>query len=938
MARQRRKGVGPWPDGALLGRREEIATLDRSVAAAREGDSRVLVVAGAAGVGKSALLEHVARSADDMRVLRAAGVESEMELAFAALHQLCMPLLDRLQRLPGPQCAALQTVFGVRAGPAPDRFLVGLAVLSLMSDAAEERPVLCVVDDAQWLDRASAQVLGFVARRLLAERIVVLFGTRRPGHELRGLPEVEITGLSAPDSRALLESASPAPLDEHVRDRIVAESDGNPLALLELPRGLTVTQMAGGFGLLQAGALPGHIEESFLSRVESLPADSRRLLLVAAAEPIGDPTLVRRAVELLGVTQARALANGTDGLLTVDARVTFRHPLVRSAVYRAADPADRRAVHSALAAVTDARTDPDRRAWHLASAAIEPDDAVAAELEHSADRAQARGGLTAAAAFLQRAVELTADPARRTDRALSAARASVAAGAFGPALELLALAETAELDEFARARIDLLRAEAAFAQRHGSDAPPLLLRAARTLEPLDARLARDTYLDAWSAALFAGSSATAGDLHEVSAAAAAAPRPEGPVRAGDLLLDALALLFTDGRDTAVPMLERAASAFAADEVTGEEVLRWGWLATAAAASAWDFELCLATALRQVDVARHAGALAVLAVGVNVLEQVAALAGDFGTATSLEAEADAVREATGTHVAHYGALVLAALRGRESEALPLVDATIAEATAEGEGTAVQYARWARSVVLNALGRYDEALDAARAAADDMPELFVSAWALAELVEAASRSGDERGTAEALERLRAHVRGSQGPWGLGVEARSRGLAGDGGDAFREAVEYFRGTRLRPDLARTHLVYGEWLRRRGRRSEARTQLRIAHDLFVSIGMEAFAARTRRELRAVGAAVPGRGAVPAGDELTAQERQIALMVREGMTNPEIAARLFLSPRTVEWHLRRVFGKLSISSRRQLRSALAPDGIVTLPARPRGAAEPSMG
>ncbi|MFC7657149.1 ATP-binding protein [Pseudonocardia benzenivorans] len=510
MARQRRKGVGPWPDGALLGRREEIATLDRSVAAAREGDSRVLVVAGAAGVGKSALLEHVARSADDMRVLRAAGVESEMELAFAALHQLCMPLLDRLQRLPGPQCAALQTVFGVRAGPAPDRFLVGLAVLSLMSDAAEERPVLCVVDDAQWLDRASAQVLGFVARRLLAERIVVLFGTRRPGHELRGLPEVEITGLSAPDSRALLESASPAPLDEHVRDRIVAESDGNPLALLELPRGLTVTQMAGGFGLLQAGALPGHIEESFLSRVESLPADSRRLLLVAAAEPTGDPTLVRRAVELLGMTQARAMANGTDGLLTVDARVTFRHPLVRSAVYRAADPADRRAVHSALAAVTDARTDPDRRAWHLASAAIEPDDAVAAELEHSADRAQARGGLTAAAAFLQRAVELTADPARRTDRALSAARASVAAGAFGPALELLALAETAELDEFGRARIDLLRAEAAFAQRHGSDAPPLLLRAARTLEPLDARLARDTYLDAWSAALFAGSSATAG--------------------------------------------------------------------------------------------------------------------------------------------------------------------------------------------------------------------------------------------------------------------------------------------------------------------------------------------------------------------------------------------------------------------------------------------
>ena len=927
---QRGQSAGRAPDGALLGRGEEIAALDRVVAAGRDGGSRVLVVSGAAGVGKSVLLEHAAASAGDMRVLRAAGVESEMELAFAALHQVCMPLLDRLPRLPGPQCAALQTVFGVRAGAPPDRFLVGLAVLSLMSDAAEDRPLLCLVDDAQWLDRASAQVLGFVARRLFAERIVVLFGTRRPGHELSGLPELEIGGLAAPDARALLESATPARLDQHVRDRIVAESRGNPLALLELPRGLTVTEMAGGFGLLQTGTLPGHIEQSFLSRVESLPEASRLLLLVAAAEPVGDPDLVRRAVERLGAPPAGALAEDTDRLLAVDARVSFRHPLVRSAVYRAADPADRRAVHAALGAVTDARSDPDRRAWHLAAAAVEPDDAVAAELEQSADRAQARGGLAAAAAFLQRAVELTADPVRRTDRALSAAQACVAAGSFGPALDLLTVAETASLDEFGRARVDLLRAEAAFAQRHGSDAPPLLLRAARTLEPLDARLARDTYLDAWSAALFAGSSATAGDLHEVSRAAAAAPRPAGPVRAGDLLLDGLALLFTGSRDIAVPMLKRAGKAFAADGVTGEEVLRWGWLATAAAAAAWDFETCLATAVRQVDVARQAGALSVLVVGVNVLGQVAALAGDFGTATALKAEADAVREATGTQVANYGALVLAALRSRESEALPLVDATVAAATAEGQGTAVQYAHWARSVVLNALARYDEARAAARAAADDTPELFVSGWALGELVEAAARSGDDRAATETLERLRAGIRGSDEPWALGLEARSRGLATGAETGFREAVEHLRGTRLRPDLARSHLVYGEWLRRQDRRSEARTQLRAAHDLFVSIGMEAFAARARRELRAVGAAVPRRSAKPAGDALTAQERQIALMVREGMTNPEIAARLFLSPRTVEWHLRRVFGKLSISSRRQLRGALAVDGTATTSARRR--------
>jgi DNA-binding CsgD family transcriptional regulator len=926
MAQQRGKGFRGDGTG-LLGRRAETAALDQMIAAVRDGESRVLVVRGDAGVGKSALLDHVASSTSNVRVLRAVGVESEMELAFATLHQLCMPLLDRLSHLPDPQREALQTVFGVRAGTPPDRFLVGLAVLSLMSDVSEERPLLCVIDDAQWLDRASAQVLGFVARRLLAESIALVFGTRQPGPELRGLPELEVTGLPVADARALLDSATPSRLDQHIRDRIVAESRGNPLALLELPRGLTVTQMAGGFGLLQAGTLPGQIEQSFLTRIEALPADSRLLLLVAAAEPVGDPALVWRAAERLGVTPAKAVAGGTDGLLSVDARMTFRHPLVRSAVYRAADPADRRAVHSALAAVADAQADPDRRAWHLAAAAVEPEDAVAAELEQSADRAEARGGLAAAAAFLQRSAELTPDPAQRTDRALSAAQAGLAAGSFGTALELLDRAEAGALDEFGRARVDLLRAEAAFAQRRGSDAPPLLLRAAQTLEPLDARLARDTYLDAWSAALFAGRLATTGDLREVSRAARAAPRAEGSIRASDLLLDGFAVLFTEGRGRAVPLLKQAASTFAGDDVSIAEVLRWGWLATAAAAAAWDFETCMATATRQVEVARDAGALAVLAVGVNVFGQVAALAGDFARASSLKAEADAVREATGTQVAHYGALVLAGLRGRASEAFPLIDATVANATAEGQGTAVQYAHWARSVVLNAVGRYDEAFVAAELAADDTPELFVSAWALTEQVEAAARSGNDRGAAEALERLQDSTRGTDELWGLGLAARSRGLVSDGAGAeaaFVEAVEHLSRTRLRPDLARTHLVYGEWLRRQVRRSDARTQLRTAHDMFVSTGMEAFAERARRELRAAGETVRKRSESAASDELTAQERQIALMVRDGMTNPEIGARLFLSPRTIEWHLRRVFTKLSISSRRQLRDVLPANGMET--------------
>ena len=928
MARQREDGAPPADGAELLGRRAESAVLDQLVAAVRDGESRVLVVRGDAGVGKSALLDHMARGASNVRILRAVGMESEMELAFATLHQLCAPLLDRLRQLPEPQCDALETVFGIRVGAPPDRFLVGLAVLSLLSDVSEERPLLCVVDDAQWLDRASAQVLGFVARRLLAESIALVFGARQPGRELLGLPEHEVAGLPVAAARALLASAIPARLDRRIRDRIVAETRGNPLALLELPRGLTVTQLAGGFGLLQTGTVPGRVEQSFLTRIEALPADSRRLLLVAAAEPTGDPTLVWRAAARLGVTPAAALAGGTDGLLSMDTGMTFRHPLVRSAAYRAAVPGDRRAAHSALAAVTDAQIDPDRRAWHLAAAAVEPDDAVALELEQSADRAAARGGLAAAAAFLQRSVELTRDPVRRTERALAAAQVGLEAGAFGTALGLLATAEAGTLDDFGRARVDLLRAVAAFAQRRGSDAPPLLLRAARTLESLDVRLARDTYLDAWSAALFAGRLAIAGDLHEVSLAARAAPPPEGSARGSDLLLDGLALLFTEGRDPAVPLLKQAATAFSGDDISIEEVLRWGWLATAGAAVVWDFEACLATATRQVEVARGAGALAVLAVGVNVLGQVAALAGDFAQATSLKAEADAVREATGTHVAHYGALVLAALRGRMSEAFPLIDATVANATAEGQGTAVQYAHWAKSVLLNAAGRYDEALEVAGLASEDTPELFVSAWALSEQVEAAARSGNDRGAGEALGRLQARTRGTDEPWGLGLEARSRGLVGKGAGVeadFLEAVEQLRRTRLRPELGRAHLVYGEWLRRQARRSDARTQLRAAYDVFVSVGMEAFAERARRELEVAGETVRKRSVEDAtSEELTAQERQIAMMVRDGLTNSEIGVRLFLSARTIEWHLRKVFTKLSISSRRQLRDALSAGGTET--------------
>jgi DNA-binding CsgD family transcriptional regulator len=915
---------------ALLGRASEREALDRLLEGVRGGQSAVLVVRGEAGVGKTALLHHGARQASGFRVARIAGVESEMELPFAGLHQLCAPMLERLGALPEPQQAALCVALGLSSGAAPDRFLVALAALSLLAEVAAERPLLCVVDDAQWLDAASRQVLGFVARRLLAESVAIVFAVREPTNEreLVGLPELALGGLCEEDARALLATVIPARLDERVRDRLVAETGGNPLAILELPRALAATHLPGGFGFENAYPSPGRIEESFLARLESLPEEARLLLLVAAAEPIDDPLLVWSAAEQLGIGPSAAAADATEGLLTIGERVIFRHPLVRSAVYRSATVQERRAVHLALAEATDGDADPDRRAWHLASAAAGPDEQVALELERSAGRAQARGGLAAAAAFLQRAVALTADSARRADRALAAAEASLQAGVFDVARRLLATAEGGPIDELQRARLDLLRAEAAYAESRGSEAPALLLRAAKTLDPLDPKLARDTYLDAWSAALFAGRLASTGSLHHVSREALARPQAAGGTqRPSDLLLRGFSLAFTEGRAAAAPVLEQAASGFAGQDVTVEEVLRWGWLATAAAVMVWDYETCLAVASRGVVLARESGALAVLAVSVNVLAQAVALGGESESAASLVAEADSVTEATGARVAPYGALVLAGLRGREAEAATVIDATVHEATAGGQGTAVQYARWARAVLLNGLGRYQEALAVAREASDDTPELFVSAWALSELVEAAARSEDAARARAALDRLTEATSGARTDWGLGIAARSRALLSEGDAAqrlYREAIERLGRTRLRPELARAHLLYGEWLRREGRRVDAREQLRTAHEMLETIGMEAFAERARRELLATGKKVRKR-TPDTRDELTGQERQIAGLARDGLSNPEIGARLFLSSRTVEWHLGKVFAKLGISSRMGLRDALPhPDQEAT--------------
>ena len=500
------------PAPRLRGRSSECEVLERLISGARSGQSQVLVLRGEAGIGKTALLEYVSERASGFRVVRAAGVQSDMELAFAGLQQLCAPLLDRRDRLPEPQRDALTTAFGLSAGTTPDRFLVGLAVLSLLAAAAEDEPVVCLVDDAQWLDRVSAQTLAFVARRLMAEPVALVFASREAsGEELTGLPELTIRGLRNGDARALLDSAILGRLDERVRDRIVAETRGNPLALLELPRDITAAELAGGFALPDAGPLAGQIEQSFLRRIHSLPIQTQRLLLTAAAEPVGDAPLLTRAVQRLGIGADAAAPAKAAGLVEIGTRVRFRHPLVRSAAYRAADLADRQEIHRALAEATDPQSDADRRAWHRAHAAVGPDEAVAAELERSADRAQVRGGVAAAAAFLQRATELTPDPARRAARGLAAAQAEFDAAALDAAYELLAMVDLGPLDELQRALVVRLRARIVFARSRGSGATPMLLDAAKQLldaakqlEPLDRGLGRETYLEAIGAAMFAG--------------------------------------------------------------------------------------------------------------------------------------------------------------------------------------------------------------------------------------------------------------------------------------------------------------------------------------------------------------------------------------------------------------------------------------------------
>jgi DNA-binding CsgD family transcriptional regulator/tetratricopeptide (TPR) repeat protein len=908
------------------GRSSESELLDRLLEDARGGRSAVLVIRGEAGVGKTALMRHAADRASGFRVAQVSGVESERELPFAGLHQLGAPFLDRIDALPAPQQDALRVALGLCSGAAPDRFLVGLAALTLLAEVAEDQPLLCLVDDLQWLDEATGQVLGFVARRVLAEPVAIVFGIREPSdeREVAGLPELRLEGLGRDEAHALLAEVIPGRLDDGVAGRIVAETGGNPLALLELPRAMSAAELAGGFAVPRTVGLPGSIEDGFRLRLDALPADTRRLLQLAAADPVGDPLLLWRAAEHLGIHPEAATAAVDADLFEIGAQVRFRHPLVRSAAYRSASPAERYALHAALAEATDAELHPDRRAWHRAQAAAGPDEDVAAELERSAARAQARGGIAAAAAFLESAATLTPDPVARVRRLLAAARAERDVGALDEALELLTAAEAGPMSPLQAAEAEHLRGRVAFDQRRVGVAARRLVGAARRLEPLDPALARATHLEALGAAIWAGHFGSTGALVEAAEAARATPPAPDPPSAADVVLDALAARVTDGYAAAVPALENALRTVLALEVPEGDLSHWLWLTGARATGLiaielWDADAFDVLASRQVRVARDSGAVVQLQFALNFFARSQLTGGRLTDAGALMEEERVIAQATGSSAVGYEEMLLASLRGQESLAAELIERMVQGASARGLGRMVDVATYAKAVLYNGMGRYDVARDAASAAFEQRDGVGHGPFVVAELAEAASRTGDEALVEAALEWLSERTRVTRTDWILGIEARIRALLADGDAAeplYRESIERLGRTRVRVELGRSHLLYGEWLRREGRRVDARDQLRVAREMLMSMGADGFAERARHELLATGEKVRKRRE-DTRDELTPQEEHIARLAREGRTNPEIGAELFLSPRTVEWHLKHVFSKLGITSRRALRDAL---------------------
>jgi DNA-binding CsgD family transcriptional regulator len=921
----------------LLDRERELAALNDLLESSRSGAGGALLLRGELGIGLTALLDHMTESASGMRVARVTGAEWERHLPFSAAHQFCVSWLNRLGELPDPQRDALELAFGVRDGAAPDRLLVGLGVLGLLANVAHDEPLVCTVDDVQLMDPASAEVIAFAARRLDGTRVALALAAHEPlpaGTPYAGLREIHVGGLGRDAARKLIDAVAVGPIDTFVRERLVGEASGLPLALLELPAALTPAQLAGSIELPRVLPVGEQLEGRLLGAVRDLPADTRTFLLLAAAEPEVGASLLWRAAGHLGVSVDAAAAAEERGLIRIGHLVSFRHPLMRLAIYGAAPVSERQRVHEALVDAIDPDVDRDRRVLHRAAASLAPDEDVATQLEESAARAKGRREYGMAASLLEQSAELTPDPVRRYQRTLVAAQAALAGGALAKATALLDRPPPRSVDETQRAQTDSLRGAIGLALGQGADRVMMLLDAARALEPLDGRLARDTYLEALELAVHAGGLGSDTSLMRAAEAARAAPRAPDPQTGADLLLEGVALLVTAGHRASVTTIREAL-----DSLQGADEPRWLALGSIAAAEIWDDDALHDLMCRSVALSRGAGDSAIFPPALRQLGDLdAVVAGRFGTTTAPFSEVwgEAGQEdGRKARLVNPGELIASAWRGRSTEARELADACMREAFERELGLDVAVAQYAIAVLEIGLGRYEAALTVVREVCEE-ERLLVVTSALPELVEAAARIGERQLAVDAVRRLSERTLTSGTNWALGTLARARALVEEGENAedlYREAVEHLRRCRAAPQLARAHLVYGEWLRRERRRREAREQLRTARDMFIFMGAQAFAERARMELAATGEQAARRAEEASADLLTPQEARIAQAVADGASNAEVAAQLFISPRTVEYHLHKVFRKLGVSSRTQLARALRESGAAPLPT---GSEEPA--
>ncbi len=916
---------GKCADSVLVGRSVEREALGGLLARGADGFGGALVLRGGAGVGKTALLDETvaAAAAGGMRAVRLTGVEAEAQLRYAGMHRFLLPFADQLERLPVPQRDALRSTFGLVAGPPANRFLVALGVLTLLEDVASQAPLVCVVDDVQWLDPESEVLLGFVARRLAAERVMLLFAVREAAGQapaLAGVPELAIGGLDDDAALDLLASLAPGWLSPAVGARIVAETGGNPLALVEVAGELSPGQLAGSEVLPQPLPVASSLEEAFGRRVRQLPAEARLLLAVAAAEPTCSQALLWRAAAKLGIDPEAAGTADLSDLAEIAPQVVFRHPMVRSVAYYSTPPRQRRLIHQALAAAGDAGQQPDRVAWHLANAADQPDEAVAGQLEQAAERARDRGGYAAAVTFLSRAAELSVNQGLRAGRLLAAAEAALTAGQPGRAGALLEEATRPPGDPLARARATRLQGAIRFAAGQAGEASTLLLEAARAFEPIDARTAREVLLEAFEAALSVGWTLRQAALADVARTARAIPGPSDPgASATDLLLDGFAARVTTGYTAGVPLLRRAIAKLRAGELSAEEGMRRLRLGCLAAEELWDDQAQHALATRCVQLARDSGAPMILAVALSELSAVAEVsAGRLDAARACIAEGREIPAATANPgmagTASGAEMFELAWRGREQDARRLAAAAASQSARADRGSQDIFTQHGLAVLELGLGNYQAALRSALAVYEaDAPP--AGTRVLPDLVEAAARSGETELAHAAVARLADRALAAGTELALGLLARSRALLAGDGDAenlYQEAIGHLKQCTAAPQLARAHLVFGEWLRRQRRRRDAREQLRTAHDMLTSMGAEAFAERARVELLATGEHARQRTA-GTQDELTAQEAQIARLVSQGESNRDIAAQLYISPATVDYHLRKVFRKVGVASRTQL-------------------------